>query len=79
MKIHSFPLKQISTFGFVTEEKAREIEKFFRDHPYSAVDRIVKQNCEDIRLNCQWLERDYAAIEEWLKGSESTLTYYRCI
>ena len=58
---------QVSTSGFVTMEKAGEIEQFFKDNPCPVADRIVKQNCEAIRLNCQWLERDSAAIEEWLK------------
>ena len=50
-----------------TVEKAAEIEQFFKDNPCPVADRIVKQNCEAIRLNFQWLERDSAAIEEWFK------------
>ena len=57
----------LSFFLFVTVEKAAEIEQFFKDNPCPVADRIVKQNCEAIQLNCQWLERDSAAIEEWLK------------
>ena len=51
----------------MTEEKAIEIEKFFEANPTPSADRIVKQNCEAIRLNAKWLERDSKAIEEWLK------------
>ena len=45
-------LVQVSTSGFVTMEKAAEIGQFFKDNPCPAADRIVKQNCEAIRLNC---------------------------
>ena len=58
---------QVSTSGFVTVEKAAEIEQSFKDNPCPVADRIVRQNCEAIRLNCQWLERDSTVIEEWLK------------
>ena len=60
-------LVQVSTSGFATVEKTAEIEQFFKDNPCPVADRLVKQNCEAIRLNCQWLERDSAATEEWLK------------
>lgn len=59
---------QVTTSGFVTEEKAKEVEQFFKDNPTPAAERIVKQNCEAIRLNAKWLERDSKAIEEWLKA-----------
>ena len=60
-------LVHVSTSGFVAMEKAAEIEQFFKDNPCPVADRIVKQNCEAIRLKCQWLERGSTAIEEWLK------------
>ena len=60
------PCTQISTAGFVTEEKAKAVEKFFTENPWPMADRIVKQNCEAIRLNAKWLERDTKAVEEWL-------------
>ena len=43
--------------GFVTEEKASEIEKFFEANLTPAAERIAKQNCEAIRFNAMWLER----------------------
>ena len=33
---------QVSTSGFVTMEKAAEIEQFFKDNPCPVADRIVK-------------------------------------
>ena len=57
----------MATSGFVTEEKAVEVETFFKKNPAPAAERVVKQNCEAIRLNAKWLERDSQAIQEWLK------------
>lgn len=57
---------QIATAGFVSEEKAAEIELFFKDNPCDMADRVVKQNCETIRLNASWLNRDTKAVQQWL-------------
>ena len=58
---------QVASSGFVTEEKAVEVEEFFKKNPTPSAERIVRQNCEAIRLNAKWLERDSKAIQEWLK------------
>jgi puromycin-sensitive aminopeptidase len=58
----------VATSGFVTEEKAVEVEAFFKSNPAPSTERVVKQNCEAIRLNAKWLERDSNAIQEWLKN-----------
>ncbi len=60
------PSSQISSSGFVTEERACEIEQFFADNPWPVADRIVKQNCEAIRLSAKWLERDREAVKNYL-------------
>lgn len=57
---------QNCTTGFVTEEKAREMEQFFKEHPCPIAERSIKQNCEAARLRAKWLQRDEAAIREWL-------------
>ena len=57
---------QIATAGFVTEEKAQEVEQFFKDNPCAMAERVVKQNCEAIRVNAKWLQRDTQAVKEWL-------------
>ena len=57
---------QVSTAGFVSEERAGEIEKFFSENPWPMAARIVKQNCEAIRLNAKWLQRDRDIVKEWL-------------
>jgi puromycin-sensitive aminopeptidase len=59
---------EVATSGFVTEEKAVEVETFFKSNPAPSTERVVKQNCEAIRLNAKWLERDSNAIQEWLKN-----------
>ena len=55
-------LVQVSTPG----EGSRDWEVQGQPLPCGCpvADRIVKQNCDAICLNCQWLERDTAAIEE---------------
>ena len=59
---------QVATSGFVTEEKAVEVEALFKSNPSPSTERVVKQNCEAIRLNAKWLERDASDIQEWLKN-----------
>jgi puromycin-sensitive aminopeptidase len=59
---------EVATAGFVTEEKAVEVETFFKSNQAPAAERVVSQICEAIRLNAKWLERDSRAIEEWLKS-----------
>ena len=62
-----FIFKQSTTDGFVTEDKAKEVEAFFEEHSAPAAERTVKQSLENIRLNKAWLERDAESIHEWLK------------
>ena len=50
----------------MAEERAVEIEKFFSENPWPMAERVVKQNCEAIRLNARWLQRDREAVKEWL-------------
>ena len=57
---------QTATSGFVSEEKADEIEKFFKDNPWEMATSVIKQNCEAIRLNASWLNRDGKRIQDWL-------------
>ena len=50
----------------MSEEHACAVEKFFEENPWPVANRVVKQNCEAIRLNAKWLERDREAVREWL-------------
>ena len=62
-------LIQATISGFATEEKATEIERFFEEHPWEMADKLVKQCCEAIRLNAQWMKRDSESIKNWLAKS----------
>ena len=57
---------QVSSSGFVTEERACEIEQFSVAHPWPMADRIIKQNCEAMRINAKWLEWDKKAVQDYL-------------
>ncbi|XP_041374476.1 puromycin-sensitive aminopeptidase-like [Gigantopelta aegis] len=61
-------LVKSSTENFVTEELAKDVEKFFADHPAPAAERTIQQSCENIRLNARWMERDSAKVKEFLKS-----------
>ena len=50
----------------MTEDKAIEIEQFFKENPWPMAERVVKQNCEAIRLNANWLNRDSKTVQQWL-------------
>ncbi|XP_071792153.1 puromycin-sensitive aminopeptidase-like [Asterias amurensis] len=58
---------QYCTEGFASEEKALDIETFFKTHEAPAAERTIKQSLENIRLSAKWLERDAASIQAWLK------------
>ncbi|HEY7862427.1 MAG TPA: ERAP1-like C-terminal domain-containing protein, partial [Thermoanaerobaculia bacterium] len=55
-----------TTADFASEERAREVEQFFRLHPAPAAERTIRQSIERIRSNAAWLKRDLKAIEQWL-------------
>ena len=57
---------QVTTGGFVSEEHASDMEKFFAENPWAKADRVIKQNCEVIRRNAKWLEKNKEAVKEWL-------------
>ena len=54
---------------YSTEEKAKEIEKFFRTHPAPGCQRTIAQILEKIRSNEAWLRRDLRNIENFLHGA----------
>ncbi|XP_038047211.1 puromycin-sensitive aminopeptidase-like [Patiria miniata] len=60
-------LVQYCTEGFASEEKAQEVEAFFKTHEAPSAERTVKQSAENIRLSARWLARDASNIEAWLK------------
>ena len=58
---------QLTTKGFIGEDKAQEVEEFFKAHPVPTAERVIKQSLEAIRTNTRWLERDKEAIRKWLE------------
>ncbi|RWS12695.1 Puromycin-sensitive aminopeptidase-like protein [Dinothrombium tinctorium] len=54
------------TNDFASEEKAREVEEFFIEHPTPGAERAVKQSLESIRHNAKWLSRDIEDIRNYL-------------
>ncbi|XP_053994553.1 puromycin-sensitive aminopeptidase isoform X1 [Hylaeus volcanicus] len=59
-------LVKVITENFVTEEQAKDVEEFFKDHPTPGTERTVQQSVESIRLNVAWLARDIESIKEYL-------------
>ena len=54
--------------GFTSEEKAAEIEQFFKDNEAPFADRTIKQSLETIRLNAKWLQRDREDVAKFLES-----------
>lgn len=54
------------TENFASEEKAREVEEFFKQYSFPGTERTVSQSVETIRLNAKWLNRDIQTIREFL-------------
>ncbi len=63
-----------TTVNFHSEEKAKDVEEFFRSNPVPAAARTIRQSLERIRSNTLWLQRDRESIGKWLgkqTGSKS--------
>lgn len=60
------------TENFSSEEKANEVEQFFKDNNFAGTERTVSQSVETIRLNTKWLQRDLQSISEFLDATEQT-------
>ncbi|XP_078311638.1 puromycin-sensitive aminopeptidase-like [Crassostrea virginica] len=61
-------LVEVSTENFVTEARAKEVEKFFETHSAPAAERKIQQSVENIRLNAKWMERESERVLEFLRG-----------
>lgn len=57
---------KFSTENFTTEEKAQEIEEFFKENKFPGAERTIQQSVEKVRLNASWLARDGEAIKKFL-------------
>lgn len=59
--------------AFCTQDKADEVKTFFDSHPYTGIERNVKQVIERIELKAAWRERDLTSVKSYLSnrlGSE---------
>jgi puromycin-sensitive aminopeptidase len=56
------------TENFASEEKAVEIENFFKQNEFQGAERTVQQSIETVRLNAAWLNRDIVDIREYFKN-----------
>ncbi len=52
--------------GFVTMEKATEVNLFFKKHQAPGAKRAIEQTLEKIYSNAAWLNRDETHIKNWL-------------
>lgn len=57
------------TENFASEEKAQEVEEFFKKNEFPSTERTVSQSVETIRLNAAWLQRDLPTITEYLNAN----------
>jgi aminopeptidase N len=58
-----------SSGGFVTLEKATEVEEFYKTHTMNAIDRTVQQCLERIRSNAGWRTRELEKATAWLSAN----------
>jgi aminopeptidase N len=54
-----------TTGGFTKEERAREVEAFFAEHPAPSAARTIQQSLERIRLAGAWLDQNRNGVREW--------------
>ncbi|KAM7358359.1 puromycin-sensitive aminopeptidase [Cochliomyia hominivorax] len=53
--------------NFASEERALEVEEFFKTKQFPGTERTVSQAVETIRLNAAWLKRDRDSLTAYLK------------
>ncbi|ODN05748.1 Puromycin-sensitive aminopeptidase [Orchesella cincta] len=56
------------TSGFKSDEKAAEIENFFKENQIKGVGRSLSQSLEKIRIRKVWLERDTSCLQTFLSS-----------
>ncbi|XP_067645923.1 puromycin-sensitive aminopeptidase isoform X2 [Eurosta solidaginis] len=54
--------------NFASEERAVEIENYFKINQFPGTERTVSQAVETIRLNSNWLKRDLDSLTTYLKS-----------
>ncbi|KAF4251569.1 hypothetical protein KXW98_001875 [Aspergillus fumigatus] len=60
---------QLCTASFCTEEQLKDVQTFFENKDTKGYDRAISQSLDAIRAKVQWLKRDRADVESWLKSN----------
>uniref|UniRef100_A0A1A9WA91 Puromycin-sensitive aminopeptidase n=1 Tax=Glossina brevipalpis TaxID=37001 RepID=A0A1A9WA91_9MUSC len=58
------------TENFASEERAVEVEEYFKNKQFPGTERTVSQAVETIRLNAAWLKRDLDSLTKYLKKEQ---------
>ncbi|KAI9588021.1 puromycin-sensitive aminopeptidase isoform X1 [Glossina fuscipes] len=58
------------TENFASEERAVEVEEYFKNKQFPGTERTVSQSVETIRLSAAWLKRDLDSLTEYLKKQQ---------
>jgi len=61
-------LVKCSTENFSTEERAKEVDAFFKANPAPGAERTIQQCLENIRINAAQLARDRDAVKSFLSA-----------
>ena len=56
---------QYSSSGFLSEERAVEVENYFKEHPTPQAERAIQQTLESIRSKSAWLNRDKDDVNQY--------------
>lgn len=57
--------------NFTTNEKAKEVEQFFKRNSVAGIERTVAQVVEQIKAQAAWYKRDHKAIYKFLTSNNS--------
>ncbi|PWY93461.1 lysine aminopeptidase apsA [Aspergillus sclerotioniger CBS 115572] len=60
---------QLSTASFSTEQQLKDVQEFFQSKDTKGFDRAVEQSLDSIRAKVNWVKRDRADVESWLKAN----------
>eukprot|EP01125_Pyxidicula_operculata_P001519 TRINITY_DN11382_c0_g1_i1.p1 TRINITY_DN11382_c0_g1~~TRINITY_DN11382_c0_g1_i1.p1 ORF type:complete len:861 (-),score=234.44 TRINITY_DN11382_c0_g1_i1:165-2747(-) len=59
-----------TTQDFSSEEKAKDVEEFFKTHHAASTERTIQQSLESIRTNAQYLNRNISDVQSWLEKNQ---------
>ncbi|KAA8648937.1 hypothetical protein EYZ11_002412 [Aspergillus tanneri] len=62
---------QLCSSSFCTEAQLKDVEEFFKDKDTKGYDRAIEQSLDAIRAKINWLKRDRADVQAWLKSKTS--------